>query len=60
MATVRQIEFALFDFKLYQELYKNEDEIQKLLDEVREKFVVIIPPSYNKFQNGFLIFCRWL
>ena len=53
MATVRQIEFALFDFKLYQELYKNEDEIQKLLDEVREKFAVIIPPSYNKFQNGF-------
>lgn len=53
MATVRQIEFALFDFKLYQELYKNENEIQKLLDEVREKFAVIIPPSYNKFQNGF-------
>ena len=53
MATVRQIEFALFDFKLYQELYKNEGEIQKLLDEVREKFAVIIPPSYNKFQNGF-------
>ena len=53
MATVRQIEFALFDFKLYQELYKNEDEIQKLLDEVREKFAVIIPPSYDKFQNGF-------
>lgn len=53
MVTVRQIEFALFDFKLYQELYKNENEIQKLLDEVREKFAVIIPPSYNKFQNGF-------
>ena len=53
MATVRQIEFALFDFKLYQELYKNENEIQKLLDVVREKFAVIIPPSYNKFQNGF-------
>ena len=53
MVTVRQVEFALFDFKLYQELYKNENEIQKLLDEVREKFAVIIPPSYNKFQNGF-------
>jgi oligopeptidase A len=53
MATVRQIEFALFDFKLYQELYKKEEQIQKLLDEVREKFAVIIPPSYNKFQNGF-------
>lgn len=53
MATVRQIEFALFDFKLYQMLYKDEYKIQKLLDEVREKFAVVTPPAYNKFQNGF-------
>ncbi|QKF73307.1 zinc-dependent peptidase, M3 family [Aliarcobacter faecis] len=53
MATVRQIEFALFDFKLYQELYKKEEDIQNLLDSIRKEFAVIIPPSYNKFQNGF-------
>ena len=53
MATLRQIEFALFDFKLYQELYKKEDKIQNLLDSIREEFAVIIPPKYNRFQNGF-------
>lgn len=52
-ATVRQVEFALFDFKLYQKLYKTEDEIQYLLDTIREEFAAIIPPRYNKFQNGF-------
>ncbi|MFY4810697.1 M3 family metallopeptidase [Aliarcobacter butzleri] len=53
LATVRQVEFALFDFKLYQKLYKTENEIQSLLDTIREKFAAIIPPRYNKFQNGF-------
>lgn len=53
LATVRQVEFALFDFKLYQKLYKTEDEIQCLLDTIREEFAAIIPPRYNKFQNGF-------
>jgi len=53
LALVRQVEFALFDFKLYQDLYKSEEEVQNLLDEVRKEFAVIIPPSYNKFQNGF-------
>ena len=51
--TVRQVEFALFDFKLYQELYKTEDEVQKILDTIRTEFAAMIPPSYNKFQNGF-------
>lgn len=53
LATLRQVEFALFDFKLYQKLYKTEKEIQLLLDTVRENFTAIIPPRYNKFQNGF-------
>ncbi|MCT7642735.1 M3 family metallopeptidase [Aliarcobacter butzleri] len=53
LATVRQVEFALFDFKLYQKLYKTKDEIQSLLDTIREEFAAIIPPRYNKFQNGF-------
>jgi len=53
LATLRQVEFALFDFKLYQKLYKTEDEIQVLLDTIRNEFAVMIPPKYNKFQNGF-------
>ena len=35
MATVRQIEFALFDFKLHQKLYKTEKEVQDLLNQYR-------------------------
>lgn len=53
LATVRQIEFALFDFKLHQKLYKSDEEVQNLLDEIRNRFSPMLPPSYNKFQNGF-------
>ncbi len=53
LAMVRQVEFALFDFKLHQKLYKNEQEVQSLLDEIRQDVATIIPPKYNKFQNGF-------
>jgi len=53
LALVRQVEFALFDFKLYQKLYETQDDVQNLIDEVREQVSVIKPPKYNKFQNGF-------
>ncbi|RXJ70224.1 peptidase M3 [Halarcobacter ebronensis] len=53
LSMLRQVEFALFDFMLHQKLYTNEDEIQKLLDGIREKYSVIKPPKYNRFQNGF-------
>ncbi len=52
MAMVRQLEFALFDFKLHLKLYQG-DEVQKLLDSIREEVSVHIPPKYNKFQNSF-------
>ncbi len=52
MGMLRQLEFSLFDFKLHLSLYQGE-EVQKLLDRVREKTALIKPPSYNKFQNGF-------
>ncbi len=52
LSTIRQVEFALFDYLLYQKP-RTETEIQELLDSVREEFAVIIPPKYNKFQNGF-------
>ncbi|MCI0500685.1 MAG: M3 family metallopeptidase [Epsilonproteobacteria bacterium] len=52
LSTIRQVEFALFDYLLYQKP-RTEEEVQELLDSVREEFAVIIPPKYNKFQNGF-------
>lgn len=52
LATIRQVEFALFDYLLYQKP-RSEAEVQELLDSVREEFAVIVPPKYNKFQNGF-------
>ncbi len=52
LSTIRQLEFALFDFKLHQKIY-NEIEVQELLDSIRDEISVIKPPKYNKFQNGF-------
>ncbi len=49
---LRQLEFSLFDFELHSKLYQG-DEIQALLDSIRERTSLIRPPSYNKFQNGF-------
>ena len=49
---LRQLEFALFDFELHSRLYQG-DEIQNLLDSIRERTSLIKPPAYNKFQNGF-------
>jgi oligopeptidase A len=52
MNMLRQLEFSIFDFKLHTKLYQKE-EIQTLLDSIRQKTALIKPPSYNKFQNGF-------
>ncbi len=49
---LRQVEFALFDFMLHQKLYQG-DEIQKLLDSLRDRLSLVKPPSYNRFQWGF-------
>ncbi len=49
---LRQLEFALFDFMLHQRLYQG-DEVQNLLDSLRERLSLIKPPSYNRFQWGF-------
>ena len=53
LSMLRQVEFALFDFKLYQQMIKDENDIQTLLDDIRKEYAAIIPPKYNKFQNGF-------
>jgi oligopeptidase A len=52
MQMVRQLEFSLFDIQLHQRL-KPQQSVQELLDEVRAKVSVTIPPSFNRFQNGF-------
>jgi oligopeptidase A len=56
MQMVRQIEFSLFDFRMYYEYrpeLKSTGSIQKILDEVRSEVSVLMPPSYNRFQHGF-------
>lgn len=53
MQTVRQLEFALFDFRLHVEFDGSPNQVQKILDEVREEVAVIAAPDFNRFQNGF-------
>ncbi len=52
LGLLRQVEFSLFDIKLHQKLYQG-DEVQALLDTIREETSLIKVPKYNKFQNGF-------
>ncbi len=52
MQMLRQLEFSLFDFKLHMKLHTGE-EVQNLLDEIREEVALLKPPAYSKFQNGF-------
>lgn len=52
MAMVRQLEFALFDFRMHKE-YQPGLNIQDMLDNVRKQVAVVIPPSFNRFQNSF-------
>jgi len=54
LATLRQIEFALFDMHLH---FDFEPDAQRtaleLLEEVRAKVAVLKPPAYNRFPNNF-------
>lgn len=54
MQMVRQLEFAIFDFRLH--LESKDDhllDIQELINEVRNQVAVIIPPVFNRFQHSF-------
>jgi oligopeptidase A len=54
MQMVRQLEFALFDFRMHLEFDPTKGpRIQETLDEVRQQVAVIKPPAYNRFQHGF-------
>ncbi|MDM8547287.1 M3 family metallopeptidase [Candidatus Venteria ishoeyi] len=50
---LRQLEFALFDFRLHCEYQAGKTDIQQLLGEVREEVAVMIPPAFNRFQHSF-------
>ncbi len=54
MMMMRQIEFSLFDFHLHHDFDKeNGSSIQQTLDNIRQQVSVLIPPDFNRFQNGF-------
>ncbi len=54
MQMVRQLEFALFDFRLHLE-YDPEAgaRIDSVLDQVRDQVAVMKPPAFNRFAHGF-------
>lgn len=49
---LRQLEFALFDFRLHQE-YEPGYDIQELINQVRQQIAVLLPPNFNRFQHSF-------
>ncbi|MCR3968717.1 oligopeptidase A [Aeromonas veronii] len=54
MQMLRQLEFALFDFRLHQTFDPTRaDQIPALLDEVRSQVAVMTPPTFNRFQHSF-------
>ncbi|MCS3456997.1 oligopeptidase A [Aeromonas sp. BIGb0405] len=54
MQMLRQLEFALFDFRLHQEFDPAKpDQIPALLAEVRSQVAVLTPPAFNRFQHSF-------
>jgi len=54
MQTVRQLEFALFDFRLHLEYDPAQGgRIYEILEEVRDEVAVVQPPEYNRFPNSF-------
>ncbi|MBI1965730.1 MAG: M3 family metallopeptidase [Betaproteobacteria bacterium] len=54
MQTVRQLEFALFDLHLHHDYDPGGTKtVLDLLDAVRSRVAVVIPPAYNRFPHNF-------
>jgi len=54
MQMVRQLEFAMFDFRIHSEYDPMKGaRVQEILDEVRAEVAVIKPPEYHRFQHSF-------
>ena len=54
MMMVRQLEFALFDFRIHLEYDPEKGgRIYEILDQVRDEVAVIKPPAWNRFAHAF-------
>ncbi len=54
MAMLRQLEFALFDFRVHLEFDPEQGgRIQEILERVRGQVSVLRPPVFNRFPHGF-------
>lgn len=54
MATLRQLEFALFDMRMHHGFVASTfDDVLRLLDDVRERVAVYAVPAYNRQPNQF-------
>jgi oligopeptidase A len=54
MQMLRQVEFALFDFRIHLEYDPEKGgRIHEILAEVRDEVAVVRPPAWNRFAHGF-------
>ncbi|MBM3346248.1 MAG: M3 family metallopeptidase [Betaproteobacteria bacterium] len=54
MQMVRQLEFSLFDMHLYHDFDPDGPKTPlQLLDEIRQRTAVVIPPAWSRFPNNF-------
>ena len=53
LQTVRQIEYSLFDMELHADFDPSRQTPLQLLDEIRRRVAVAVPPDYNRFPNNF-------
>ncbi|WP_394175238.1 oligopeptidase A [Thalassotalea litorea] len=54
MQMLRQLEFSLFDFKIHAQYNPEQgDQIQDVLNQVREQYAVVAAPEFNRFQHSF-------
>jgi oligopeptidase A len=55
MMMVRQLEFSLFDFRLHLEFDPEDpsNQVDKILNEVRDQVAVVKAPSFNRFAHSF-------
>ena len=54
LQTLRQVEFSLVDMHLHYDYEPASTKpVQELINEVRQKFSVMMPPAFNRFQHSF-------
>ena len=54
MQMVRQLEFAIFDLRIHRDYHSDRGAcIHDTLNEVRKQVAVVLPPAFNRFENGF-------